>query len=229
MVHYAQAGSKLDCIGAHALAKSLGIGRNTYQLLLLFAAILLTIAAIYTDVRVWENGMKETSLVETSQSALIFLSALFFALGARQYPEKRGYLALVATLFFCMFVRENDAFLDVIKHGFWRVPVLLTLCIGAVFVIPNRRTIGASARHHAQDSAFWFIAIGFFQLLVFSRLFGSRQLWGHALEQDAGLVKTTVQESTELMCYALIFLGSYLSHKYRYGDHQASTATSSAQ
>ncbi|MEX0340107.1 MAG: hypothetical protein AB3N11_13830 [Arenibacterium sp.] len=193
-------------------------GRNTRQFLLLFAALLLALVAIYADIRVLKNGMKETSLVEAAQAILILGSGIFFAVSARKDTEKRAYLAFVATLFLCMFVRENDAYLDVITHGFWRVPVLVILCIGALVFIPNRKTFGSAARLHAQDSSFWIMVIGILQLVVFSRLFGSSQLWSHVVSQEVGTIKTVVQEGTELMGYALIFVGAYLSHRHRYGE-----------
>ena len=201
------------------MTTSKSLGRNSLQAIALFAAILIATAIIYVDILLLDSNLGEQSLVEFSQAGLILLSAVFFALGARRQPEQRGYLALVSTLFLCMFLREQDALFDNIYHGFWRVPVAVVAISGLIIVVLNRATFRSSLHRHAQDPSFWIILIGVFLLIVFSRLFGSGQLW-HNVPDQPGLAgaKTVVQECTELMSYALICLGSYLSHRYGYGE-----------
>jgi hypothetical protein len=200
------------------MAFSLSLGRGAKQAFTLLAAFLLSVAIIYFDVLAMGGAMGENSPVQLSQAILVLGSAAFFALGARTNSDQRGYLLLVATLFLCMFVRENDGLLDGIVHGFWLVPVLMIAVAGGGAVIYNRATLRGPAHQHAQDGSFWILAVGFLQLVVFSRLFGSGLLWDQVPGQhDLEAAKTIVQESTELVSYSLIFLGSYLSHKYRYG------------
>lgn len=188
----------------------------------IFVAFVITIAVIYVDILVMGNAMVEGSLVEWKQALLIFGSAIFFALGARHHKDQRGYLILVTTLFLCMFVRENDGVLDGIVHGFWRVPVLIIAVVGGFFVFKYRKNIRPALGQHAQDSSFWIMTVGFLQLVVFSRLFGSGKLWKNIPNQaDLAVAKSIVQESTELAGYSLIFLGAYLSHKYLFGTKQS--------
>lgn len=193
-------------------------GRSALQGVTLFVAMLATVAIIYIDLLVLGNTLREESLVQISQALLILGSGVFFALGARDNPEQRGYLLLVATLYLCMFVRENDGPLDVIVHGFWRVPVLIIAVVGGYAVYKNRQTLRAPFSHHAKDSSFWIMIVGFLQLIVFSRLFGSGNLWDNIPNQlDLSGAKDIIQEGIELMSYSLIFHGSYFSHKYRFG------------
>ena len=167
--------------------------------------------------------MGEGSLVEWCQALLILGSAIFFGLGARNHASLRGYLILVSALFLCMFVRENDGVLDGIVHGFWRVPVLIIAVVAGFLVFKNRKTIRPALIHHVQDSSFWILTVGFFQLIIFSRLFGSGKLWKNIPNQaDLAVAKSIIQESTELVSYSLIFLGAYLSHKYVFGKQQQS-------
>jgi hypothetical protein len=194
------------------------LGRAASQIWGIFAGFLLAVIIIYVDVLVLGNTIAEASLVEITQLVLILGSAILFGAGARKYARQRGYLAIVATLFLCMFLRENDALFDQIQHGFWRVPVLAVLVIGAFVVFKNRHTVRPPLQWHTQDSSFWILTVGFFQLLVFSRLFGSSQLWGQILSPaDLGSVKAIIQESTELAGYALIFLGSLTAYIFRFG------------
>lgn len=178
----------------------------------LFAVILLASAILYVEVLFLGGEMSEGSLVQIAQAFMILLSAVFFALGVRRFPDKRGYLVAVSTLFFCMFIRENDGLLDQIRHGFWAVPAFLAAAVGGVAVWTYRTTLTGPLFSHAASGSFWIVMVGFLQLLVFSRLFGSHLLWNHVLTEDAaGIAKTIVQEGTELVSYSLIVLGSLLS------------------
>ncbi len=187
---------------------------------------MLTIVVIYADVLVFGNTMDERSLVQNSQALLILGSAAFFGLSASISSDQRGYLTLVSTLFLCMFVRENDGLLDNIEHGFWRIPVIVIAGVGMVIVIINRKTLRNPLVQHAQDSSFWILAVGFLQLVVFSRLFGSGQLWHQIPGQgDLGALKSIVQEGAELMSYALIFAGSFFAYKYQFANQSGSNTS----
>lgn len=183
---------------------------------------LMTIAVIYADVLVLENVLGEGSLVEWCQALLILGSAVFFAIGARRHQDLRGYLILVSALFLCMYVRENDGVLDHIVHGFWRAPVLAIVIVAALLGFQNRKTIRPALAQHMQDSSFWILTVGFFQHIIFSRLFGSGKLWKSIPGQaDLTAAKSIVQEGTELVSYALIFFGAYLSYRYLFGARQS--------
>ena len=196
--------------------------RTALQVFGILASLLVTIAVIYADILVLGNAMGEGSLVEWCQALLILGSAIFFGLGARHHANLRGYLILVSALFLCMFVRENDGVLDGIVHGFWRVPVLIIAVVAGFLVFKNRKTIRPALIHHVQDSSFWILTVGFFQLIIFSRLFGSGKLWKNIPNQaDLAVAKSIIQESTELVSYSFIFLGAYLSHKYVFGKQQS--------
>ena len=197
------------------------LDRNAFQILALFVSMIITVGIIYVDVLLLKTTMGEHSLVQIAQALMILGSAIFFFVGARNHADHRGYLLLVSTLFLCMFIRENDGFLDNIVHGFWLVLVLLVGAVGAFAILKNAKTLRGPLRRHAQDGTFWILAVGFFQLIVFSRLFGSGLLWNHILSSEAlGTAKTIVQESTELVSYSFIFLGAYLSHKYLFSKNQ---------
>ena len=199
-------------------------GRILIQFLTLFTALLLAAIVIYVDTIMLGNTMGETSLVQILQAFLILGSAALFGAGASLSIDQRGYLILVSTLFLCMFVREQDGLLDNIVHGFWRVPVLIIATVGLIGVMRNRNTVRVPFLQHAQDSSFWILAVGFLQLVVFSRLFGTGHLWHNIPGQgDLGPTRMIVQEGVELVSYALIFLGSLLSHKFQFAKRSNPT------
>lgn len=196
-------------------------------ILAVVAALLLVCAVIYVEVRTLGGTVREPGLVETAQAMLIFLSSLSFFFGANRYPTQRGYLILMAALFFCMFIRENDAYLDRIAHGFWAVPAFLVAVTAAILVTRNRATLMSAFWGHAQNGSFWILIIGLAQLVFFSRLFGSGLLWDHvAMEAGSDVAKRVTQEGTELSSYALIFLGSVMSFQARFGSPSMNGADS---
>ncbi len=192
--------------------------RSIRNILALICAFLVPVAIIYADVILLNSTMGESSLVQIAQVLMILAGALFFVAGARAQPAQRGYLVVFATLFLCMFIRENDGLLDHIAHGFWVVPASVTAFAGGLILRRSRDTVTGPFIAHAETGPFWILMTGFFQLMVFSRLFGSGHLWDFA-EASAGsdVVKSLVQEGTELASYTLILLGSYLSLRSRFG------------
>ncbi|WP_298844610.1 hypothetical protein [uncultured Roseobacter sp.] len=187
-------------------------------ILAVIITFLATSGIIYADVLLLQSTMGEASLVQIAQVLMIGVAGAFFAAGAWSYPAQRGYLVLIATLFSCMFIRENDGVLDMITHGFWFWPACATALAGGLLFFLNRTTVAGPFRAHADTGPFWIVLVGFFQLILFSRLFGSGQLWDHVPGgAHPDVIKSVVQEGSELVCYALILLGSYQSLKNRFG------------
>ncbi|SDE99707.1 hypothetical protein [Sulfitobacter delicatus] len=191
--------------------------------LLLFALLVALVPiTVYLDTAVWGDGVSEDSITEHLHNTLLAIAAGLFALGAYQREELRGYLTLAATLFTCMFLREYDAALDRISHGFWIYPALLTLAVGIWIAWRNRGTTLLPLLHHLSTRSATFVYIGVVLLLFFSRTFGTSALWEAVM--GAGYdsqVKTTVQEGTELLAYLLITCGAVLSHLHGYGEQAA--------
>lgn len=186
------------------------------ETLALMAVMIAVVGAVAVDVALLGNRMTEVSLTELLQATLIAMSALIFAWHARQDAQARGYYAACATLFACMFVRENDAHLDMIWHGFWVVPGGAVALAGFTLVRANRHTLRGPFVQQFTQRHTTFIFIGLLLLLVFSRLFGTGALWeavmGAAYD---GAFKTTVQEGLELLGYGFIGYGALLSVVWR--------------
>lgn len=213
----------LALTGAHAgMAQTDGRAQTLSSVLALIASVLLVCVVIYVEVRMLGGTMSEGGLVESVQALLIALSSLTFFVGAYRHPDQRSYLILVASVFLCMFVRENDRVLDQIAHGIWIVPTLLIMAAAGISAAKDRTTLLNPLRIHSQRGSFWVLAVGFVQLIVFSRLFGSGLLWDHsAMQAGSDVAKRIVQEGTELSSYALIFTGAFMSFETRFGSAAA--------
>ena len=189
----------------NANIKTILNGAAEFFLAALIAASL--IGWIYLDVTVNQN-IVENSFVEFSQEALLMAMTAIFTMQAIAKPQ--GGLWLVAGFFGCLFLRELDAFFDMIVHGAWKYFALVVV----VFVFFKAWRLGkestiASLATFMKTRAFIFIFIGLLIVLVYSRLFGMGELWKAIMGDNFNrTVKNIVEEGSELWGYALVFWGS---------------------
>ncbi|WP_299355734.1 hypothetical protein [uncultured Shimia sp.] len=178
------------------------------------AAILIAVPLIVrVDLVVLDTRLGEQSITEYLHSAALGVSCLLFLLGARQYPERRGYLVLLACFLLILFIRESDALLDKIEHGFWKYPALVVLIAAGWLARVYRKTIRIPFLDHFEARSFAYFLTGLFIVIFFSRLFGSSVFLKDALgENYSSWTKTIIQESTELLGYLIMLFGAFLSY-----------------
>ncbi|MEP1198977.1 hypothetical protein [Tateyamaria sp.] len=195
-----------------------------FGILVLMAIIVPVIVLI--DVKALSGQVSETSVTELAQAGLILLTAVLFFIGARRFPDAVGYLMSVAVLCTWMFIRENDVYFDLIRHGFWVVPNTILLAIGALFAYRNRDTLKDPFKRHAASREAAFGMVGFVVLIIFSRVFGSGELWRPIMGASYDpAVKAMVQEGLELFGYALFAFGAVLSFRSGFGQTKAAKDT----
>ncbi len=105
------------------------ITQAVIELFILTFLTLLPVVSIYLDVVILGNNVGEVSVTEFTQEGLLLIAAIIFWYGAWKKPAIRGFLVLVAGFFSCMFIREMDAFLDNVWHGFWFWPALVVALV----------------------------------------------------------------------------------------------------
>ncbi len=155
----------------------------------------------------------EFSRTEVLQEVLLAVTALCFWLLAVKKADIRGFVVLVAGFYTAMLIREMDAFLDPIQHGFWKYPALLVAfgSIGYTLMAARDRVAQPMAAFFS-TKAYFLMAIGLVTLLFFSRTIGSGKLvWdsllGEAFSND---FKNALQEGIELYGYMLIAYASVI-------------------
>ncbi|ORU90542.1 MAG: hypothetical protein A6F71_06140 [Cycloclasticus sp. symbiont of Poecilosclerida sp. M] len=112
-----------------------------------------------------------------------------------------------------MFIRECDGFLDAISHGFWKVPANIVLGVSIYYAYKNKNTLFQPLLTHNQTREFTFIYIGLLVIMVFSRIFGTANLWQYLVDDNYHrFYKKITQEGLELFGYTLVFYGSMLLH-----------------
>ena len=147
----------------------------------------------------------ETAPTEIAQSCMLAACIVFCLKQARAQAELRPAFCLFAAFLGCMLIREQDYFLDMIVHGFWKWPAIL-LALGAI----ARAASSPWATVHSlavfsRRRGFTCILAGLATVLVSSRIYGVSALWKSLLPSDNWrATKYAAEESSELFGYFLI-------------------------
>ncbi|MFC1467964.1 hypothetical protein ACFLQY_04695 [Verrucomicrobiota bacterium] len=185
------------------------------ELLSLTVLMLSVPIIIGIDSLVIGHGTSETSITELMQEALILLSAVLCGISAWKRPQSRGFLALAAGFFGCMFIRECDAFFDKIAHGFWVYPAITFALATTLYALTSRETVIPTLLAYLGKSHFTYISIGLLLILVFSRAFGSGHLWEGVMGANyRSAYKSMIQEGLELLGYVHVAYGAVLLFFY---------------
>lgn len=196
--------------------------RLVIQSIMRFVYVALGMAALVgilrLDLSLSADPLSETALTEMTQEALLAVSAVCFGWLARQFPQQRGFYILVAGFFSTMLIRELDALFDLIRHGFWVYPATLTVLASILTAARFKETTLEAFASFLRTPQSNTIIYGLVIVLVFSRLFGMGTLWHGVMGSDyLYIVKSVVEEGTELLGYGFIVCGSLsfaLSKRY---------------
>ena len=149
----------------------------------------------------------ESSLIEKLQIVLLAVAQILGWVMARKSPEKKALGIFIAGFALMAMIRELDAFFDhALFDGAWQCALFLVAC--ATFYALWKSPTTKNLPPFSCSSAFGFLTTGAFVVLVISRLMGRSALWRAIMEESyMRIVKNAVEESVELMGYALILLG----------------------
>ncbi|MBP3730151.1 MAG: hypothetical protein J6I40_01615 [Mailhella sp.] len=180
------------------------------QLLFMGAAV----TALFL-VFLWDaSGSKpftEKAPTEIAQSIVLAASAFLYFRKARQTPLLRKALVLVGGLLGCMLIREQDYFLDLICHGFWKWPAFFLAFACIAYAMRTPADTLASLSLLTRKRGFPTLLTGLTVVLVYSRIFGTTLLWKTLIPYgDWRIAKYAVEESSELLGYLLILLSIML-------------------
>jgi hypothetical protein len=159
------------------------------------------------------DGVGESSITEFSQETLLLALAVCFEYAAWRHVNSRGLFVLMAGFFSCMLVRELDSIFDKVWHGFWFWPALLIAFISISYVMFYcRDTALESIADFIDTKPYLYIVFGLIIVLVFSRVFGSGEIfWKNLMTSHyENLYKRALQEGLELFGYIFIAYGSWL-------------------
>ncbi|KDM92313.1 hypothetical protein [Photobacterium galatheae] len=189
---------------------------NTRPLLITIAifmavAVIAAIAAFIIQIEIlqFSGNLGEDSLVEYAQELYLALSSALFAAVAVKRANVRGFACLVAAFFLVLLIRELDGVLDLVTHGFWKVPAALVAVAGIAYAYQHPQSTQPPLAQYSKHASFGLMIGGMATLLVFSRLFGMSELWQTAMQDNyVREVKNLAEEGVELLGYSLILAAS---------------------
>lgn len=181
-----------------------------------FAGALLSVAAFYLYIYSAEHRLETESLIEIAQETAVGIGAVFMYASARVRRDFAGGLLLIAGFLTALFIRELDAYFDVIVHGFWKYILIIYLCGLALLIVKaGRETILPGLAGFIRSSAFPLMLVGTVMVIVYSRLYGFKGLWALYGQGCAwGDIKSFSEETSELIGYTLMCV-SALFYRFR--------------
>lgn len=170
------------------------------------AAAICTIPAvlIWLDTAVFGFDCRETGIVETAQTLVLLMTVILLSILIKIAKPLRGGLILATGFFLTLLIREQDAFLDMVYHGFWVVPALVVTAIALVYAWKYRHSIRDGLMHIRNNHHFAALTLGLFLLLGYSRVFGNKMIWRTICTTEFYPAKHAAEEGTELVAYAII-------------------------
>lgn len=170
-------------------------------------ACLVSALLVCLDVVVLDCNCSEGGVVEIVQSAVVLGIVFALAIVICRRPDLRGGVWLMFGFFLDILIREQDALLDHVYHGFWVCPALVVALVCICLAFRSHETLAASFAHVRANRHFDLLALGLSMLLVFSRIFGNKIIWkavvGH---DDFRVAKHVAEEGVELLGYMVLFL-----------------------
>ncbi len=177
--------------------------------LALAACVALSTSFLFIDVLWLHNLVKEISLTEISQEVILLANVAIFVFCAVRSPGMRGGLLLVAGFYAAMLIRELDYFFDMLHHGAWFWFALASTGFFLILATNWHASVQPGLLAFIRHPSFAHTTSGMVVILVFSRLFGMTELWDGLLQDGyLNVVKTAIEEGTELVGYTLCLFSS---------------------
>ncbi len=172
--------------------------------------LVMGIGVAFWFVIVWwdASGKKpftESGPTEITQSVVLAIATILYFWEARRNQVLRKGLVLVSGLLGCMLIREQDYFLDMIIHGFWKWPAFTLAFFCIAYAIKTPVATLSSLATFVRNRSFSTFLAGLVIVLSYSRIFGTTLLWKALLpDGDWRIAKYAVEESSELLGYLFI-------------------------
>ncbi len=181
-----------------------------------YSAILFGIGhLIYLDsVTMTHTGkFGEHSFTEWTQEIFILISSLLYFTSGRFDRSITGFTGMLSGMALIAFIREFNNYFHTWFKGAWQLLALIALVITVIYVYRNRHSFIRPFYEYLKLPAFGVTLSGFITLVVFSRLFGRGSMWRNILEVNelegpTRWAKNAAEEGTELLGYALLFIGT---------------------
>ena len=151
----------------------------------------------------------ETSLVEISQSILLFAISAIFVLAAIKVAALRKSAWLLATFSTASLIRENDIWLDMLHSDGWQILVTPVILVGLAYTWINRDAFLEEQKVYTESVSFGLLISALMTTYIFARLYGMGAFWQIVLQEAyARPVKDMSEECVELFGYGLLLFSA---------------------
>lgn len=170
-------------------------------------ALVLVRAVDLTDQPITFN---ESSIIEQFQLIYLCVCMVLFILSAKIKSSRMSLSVLLAGMALIALIRELDYFFDnYVFDGAWQTIVFLVALTTGFFVIKFRQGLKSSVQEFTSKASFGYMTSAFVVLFIFSRIIGKKVLWKAVMgENYLRVVKSFVEESTELFGYTLLLIAA---------------------
>lgn len=182
--------------------------------LLLYGA--LAAASLDVVVRAAEAGLleaitSEDGAIEKAHVLLALAAGALLMLAARRRQDIPTILRLLSLAALFAVIRELDGFFDELwfkgAYKYLNAPIVLA----ALFIaLRHRLDLMAEVKNTGMPVSLVLMFFGFFLVVGYSQVIGQKEFWQAAMGQDySRLVKNTVEESSELVGFLMMFFGAF--------------------
>ena len=197
---------------------------------IIFYAILVVISTRIIALDAGSNSamkFSENSRTEWSQFFYLLAALIIFIFIFSFSKQYRAVSVLMGGGMMTLMIREMDAFFDQIYHGAWFPFALAVIIVTFFLAYKQRRQLGRNIQEYLKTPAFGIFIAGALEIFVFSRLFGTKNVWRamfnvNELEPVQRWVKNAAEEGSELFGYTLLFIAAieFLVFVYRKNPDQ---------
>ncbi len=152
----------------------------------------------------------EDSILEYLQVIALLFTALAAHVAGHWSKPKMALSSLLVGAACIACIREFDFALDrYLFDGAWQLMACITAFIAISRAWQHKENLKEAISEFLARPSFGIMAAGFITVFVFSRLIGRQVFWQAVMGDDyMRVVKIAVEESTELLGYTLILIGS---------------------
>lgn len=182
--------------------------------LLLIEPFLILITILYCLITIYISSIldihtSESSIIELSQVLLISSAFIICSHRAITTKSSRIFSLLCAAFFLVIFIREMDGYIEnFFPEGAWIYPELVVLFFSTLYLLQNKKEAYSQIIYFSQARSFSIFLIGFFIVFIFSRIAGCGDFWKKFMHEYYNRdIKNLIEESLELLGYALMHLG----------------------
>ena len=161
------------------------------------------------------DGLKfgESSNTELMQQFFLLFTCIAFLTTGLFSKSHKAITHLLGGCVLVALIRELDTYFDQIYHGAWFPVASLIGAITIFSVWRRRKKIWGNLEEFFSTPAFGIILSGFLSVFIFSRIFGSKNVWRALFDvEQLGAtqrwVKNAAEEGSELFGYTLLLIAA---------------------